>query len=84
MCGTKLIDLEKFAVSSGSDSDCTDQSEVYNSSVPNLVSTKPVLKKFTIVLCNFGYYAKEITKKAMSFLAYWREVLTTSSCWVGG
>ena len=29
-------------------------------------------------------YPARITKKAMSFLAYWREVMTTSSCWVGG
>ena len=60
-CSTKLINFEESAVISCSDSDCTDQSEG-NSSVPNLVSTKPVPKEFPIALWNFGYYAKEVIK----------------------
>ena len=31
-----------------------------------------------------NYDRRTITKKAMSFLAYLREVMTTSSCWVRG
>ena len=47
------------------------------------VKVKPMLLETRVDTIGLAI-EQPVTKKAMSFLAYWREVITTSSCWVGG